>query len=63
MVESRVWGIIGIVLVLAGAVIIAPDLLGSITEGNVLRLLYGVAVMVATVVTLLTVGRGVAAST
>ena len=60
MVESRVWGIIGILLVLVGAVIIAPNLLESIAEGDVLRLLYGVAVVVATVVTLLTVGRGVA---
>lgn len=59
MVDTRVWGAIGILLTLAGAAIIVPELLHSIAEGHTYVAAYGIATLVAAVVTLLVVGRGV----
>jgi hypothetical protein len=58
MVDTRVWGVVGILLTLVGAVIIAPELLHSIAEGHTYIAAYGVAAVAAAVVTLLIVGRG-----
>ena len=58
MVDTRVWGVIGILLTLAGAAIIAPELLHSIAEGHIYIAAYGVAAVAAAVVTLLIVGKG-----
>jgi membrane protein YdbS with pleckstrin-like domain len=60
MVDTRVWGAIGILLTLVAVVIIGPELLHSIAEGHMLVAAYGIAAVIAAVITLLIIGRGIA---
>lgn len=59
MVDTRVWGVIGILLAIVGALIIVPELQHGIAAGNTYVIAYGVAVVAAAVVTSLIVGRGI----
>lgn len=62
MVDTRVWGAIAILLTLVAVVLIGPDLLHSITEGHVFVAAYGIAAVLAAVITLLIIGGGIASS-
>ena len=60
MDESRLWGTLGILLAIAGLVIIAPELThafgGESDLGTTILALYGVGVVVAVLVTLAIIG-------
>lgn len=60
MVDTRVWGVIGILLALVGAAIIVPELQHGIAVGNTYVMAYGIAAVAAAVITLLVVGSGIA---
>ena len=63
MDESRLWGTLGILLAIAGLVIIAPELThafgGEGDLGTTILALYGVGVVVAVLVTLVIIGPDV----
>jgi membrane protein YdbS with pleckstrin-like domain len=60
MVDTRVWGAMAILLTLVAVVLIGPELLHSITEGHMFVAAYGIAAVLAAVITLLIIGRGIA---
>ena len=51
MNEYIKWGGAGIALAVAGAAIIASELLAGIASGDMLMVTYGIAVIIATLVT------------
>lgn len=61
MVSSRAWGLGGILVIIAGVLVIAPDALHSMQKGFGLEAIYGLAVLFAAIVTVLVVGRGIVA--
>ncbi|MFB6305238.1 MAG: hypothetical protein ABEH47_08730 [Haloferacaceae archaeon] len=62
MDEKRLWGLLGVLLAVAGVVVIAPEVahgIGGEGLGAMMLTVYGVGVFLAALVTVLVVGPSV----
>ncbi|MGM0592321.1 MAG: hypothetical protein ACQETI_11975 [Halobacteriota archaeon] len=64
MEESRIWAALGIALALLGLVVIAPEVLTAVQEHGAGEpiVLYGIAVVVAVITTIIVAGPSVVSS-
>ncbi|XVH30930.1 hypothetical protein ACNS7O_11085 [Haloferacaceae archaeon DSL9] len=58
MKESLLWGGIGILLAIVGAVLITPEVQAAMAHGDTLHLAYGIGVFVAAALTVLIIAPG-----